>query len=168
MNEYAVEVVRRFVEKLDYNEVTLKSDKEPAILALKEAVRRETSVEIVTDDTWVAETAVKAVQGQFRVLKGALESGINRRVEGDHQAVPWMATHTATVIDKGRKDDEGFTAYGRWKGERVHQASGGLGESVMYLPAASVGKNKFDVRWEDGFWLAIRTESGESVIRTAK
>ncbi len=58
-----------------------KSDSEPAILALKEAARRETSVEIIREEApvgdhqanGVAENAVKNVQGQFRVLRGALE-----------------------------------------------------------------------------------------------
>ncbi len=35
VHEYAVKVVRRFVEQLGYNEVILKSDNEPATLASK-------------------------------------------------------------------------------------------------------------------------------------
>ncbi len=41
-------------------------------------------------------------------------------------------------------------------------------ESAMHLPAASVGKYKLDVRWEDGVWLGIKMESGESIIDMAK
>ncbi len=41
VHEYAVEVVRRFVEQLGSNKVIWKSDNEPAILALKEALRRD-------------------------------------------------------------------------------------------------------------------------------
>ncbi len=41
VSKYAVEVASRFAEQLGYNKVILKSDSEPAILALKEAVRRE-------------------------------------------------------------------------------------------------------------------------------
>ncbi len=41
LNEYAVEVVRRFVEQIGRKRVVLKSDNEPATLALKEAVRRD-------------------------------------------------------------------------------------------------------------------------------
>ncbi len=44
------------------------------------------------------------------MLKNALESRISKRVKGDHQAVPWMVMHAAAVINKGRKDDEGFAA----------------------------------------------------------
>ncbi len=35
---------------------------------------------------------------------------------------------------------------------------------MIYLPAASVGKNKLDARWMDGVWLKIKLESGESII----
>ncbi len=93
---------------------------------------------------------MKNVQGQLRELKDALESRITRRAEGDHQAVPWMVTHAATVINKGREDDEEFTAYRRRTGREFTRPVAELGESVMCLPAASVGKNKFNVRWEDG------------------
>ncbi len=62
----------------------MKSDSELAILAAKEAVRRETSVEIVMEEapvgehqaSGVAENAVKNSQGQFRVMKSALKSRI--------------------------------------------------------------------------------------------
>ncbi len=84
-HEYAVGVVRRFVEQTCYNKVILRSDREPVILALKEAVRRETSVEIVMEVLSVAshqangvgEKAVRSVPGQFRALKNALESTNN-------------------------------------------------------------------------------------------
>ncbi len=38
---------------------------------------------------------------------------------------------------------------------------------MVYLPAASVGKNNLDVRWMDGVGRGIKLESGESFIRTA-
>ncbi len=96
VQEYAVEVVRKFVEQSGYSKVYMMSDNERAILATMEAVRRETSVEIVMEKSLVGyhqakgvvENAVMIAQGQFRVLKDALESRINRRVEGDHRAVP--------------------------------------------------------------------------------
>ncbi len=53
--ENAVEVVRRFVEQLGHNKVILKSDSEPAILAPKEAVRREMSGETVLEEALVGD-----------------------------------------------------------------------------------------------------------------
>jgi hypothetical protein len=42
-----------------------------------------------------------------------------------------------------------------------------LEECVLYFLAASVGKNKFDVRWMARVWLGIKLESGESSLGTA-
>ena len=41
-----------------------------------------------------------------------------------------------------------------------------FGEAIMFLRAKSVGRDKFDSRWEDGIWLGIREESGENIIGT--
>ncbi len=56
------------------------------------------------------ENAVKNAQGQFCILEECLESRRGRRTEGDHPALPWMVMHAASVIHRGRKDVEGFTA----------------------------------------------------------
>ncbi len=42
-----------------------------------------------------------------------------------------------------------------------------FGESVIYLPPASTGKRKFDVRLMDGVWVGMKLLSGESIIGTA-
>ncbi len=97
-----------------------------------EVARREASVEIAMEEATVGDhqasgasgSAVKSAQGQFRVLKDALESGISYRVESGRRAAPWMAMHAATVINKGRKDDEAFTVHKKMERERAHQASG--------------------------------------------
>ena len=114
------------------------------------------------------ENAAKNVQGQFRVLKDALESRVGRRIQGDHPAVPWLVMYAASVINRGRKDQEGFTPYRRWKGREFNKPVAEFGECVHYAPAFSAGRNKFDVRWLDGVWLGIKLESGESIIGTAE
>ncbi len=63
------------------------------------------------------------------------------------------------MIDKWRREDEGSTAHRRWSGRELTAAQ--FGESVMYLPVVSVGKNECDVRWDDGAWLGINLEGGE-------
>ena len=70
---YAVETVKRMVERLGYKKVIMKSDNEPATLALKEAVRRESDVEIVMEEVPVgdhqenglAETPSRTCRGSF-------------------------------------------------------------------------------------------------------
>ncbi len=113
VDNYAVETVKGTVERLGHKKIIMKSDNEPAILALKEDVRRESDVEIVMEEVPVgdheanglAENAVKNVQGQFRVIKDALESGHGRRVDGEHPVGPGMVMHAESVVDRSRKDD---------------------------------------------------------------
>ncbi len=92
---------------------------------------------------------------------------MRKRIAGDHQAVTWVAMHAATVTNEGRGDDAGYATYRRWKGTEFARLVTEFGECVMSLPAASVGKNKFDVSWMDGVWLGIKLDSGESIIGAA-
>ncbi len=65
------------VERRAYRKIIMRSDNEPAILASKEAARKESDMEIVLEEVPVgdrqanglAENSVKNVQGKFRVLK---------------------------------------------------------------------------------------------------
>jgi hypothetical protein len=66
VQEYAVEVVRKFVEQLGYNKAIVKSDSEPSTLVFKEAVRREASVEIVMEETPVGEPPGERSGGEYR------------------------------------------------------------------------------------------------------
>ncbi len=76
----------------------MRSDNEPAVLGLKESVRRGSDVEIVLEEVptgdhqgnGLVENAIKNVQGQFRVIKDDLESRRGRQVFGEHQVAPWM------------------------------------------------------------------------------
>ncbi len=78
--EYARKAVRRFVEQVRYNMVLLKSDNEPAILALKEAATRETNAQIVMEEapvgdrqaSGVAEYAMQERTGSTQDAEGCL------------------------------------------------------------------------------------------------
>ncbi len=91
-----------------------------------------------------------------------MESRVGRRIDGEHLVVPWLVTHAASVINRGRKDHEGFTAFRRWKGREFRKPVAEFGEFAHYAPAFSAGRNKFDVRWVDG--VGNQAESGESII----
>ncbi len=61
---------------------------------------------------------------------------------------------------QGRKDDEGFVPCSRREGTEFTRPVAEFGECVMYLPAASPWRNKFDVRWMDGVWLGSKKRVG--------
>ncbi len=51
----AVEVTKKMIEQLGYKKVIAWTDNEPAILALKEAARRECHVEMVLEEVLVGD-----------------------------------------------------------------------------------------------------------------
>ncbi len=85
---YAIGVAKKMIEQLGSDEAILSSDKEPTVLALQEAARMKSDVEIVLEKAPVghrravglAENAVKNAHGNFRVIKDALESTQSRRM----------------------------------------------------------------------------------------
>ncbi len=87
-----------------YRKLALKIDSDPAMLALKEAVRGLSDVEIVVEEAPVGDhqangalgNAAKNAQGQFRVSKDALASKCD---------VDWAATAVSTVLSNARGVD---------------------------------------------------------------
>jgi hypothetical protein len=115
-------------------------------------------------------TALGQVTGENEEISQRLIRWIDvgNELEKVVTAVRWgVRSCAAPVINKGRKDDEGFTAYRRWKGKEFTRPVAEFGECVMYWPAASVGKNKSNVRWMDGVWPGMKPENGESIVGTA-
>ena len=71
------------------------------------------------------------------------------------------------VINRGRKDDEGFTACRSLRWREFTKPVAEFGERVMCAPVLSVSDGKFDARWENGVRLGTKAESGESLIGTS-
>ncbi len=69
-----------------------------------------------------------------------------------------------SIVNRSRKDGEGFMAHRRWKGREFSRPFAELEERTRRLPATSAGEGKFDVRRKEGAWLGIRMESGESIV----
>ena len=90
-NSYAIKILSKDIAILGHPELVLKSDSEPAIIALKEATKRERSERIVFESPPIKESqangaienAVQQVQGQFRAMKDALESRLGERINGN-------------------------------------------------------------------------------------
>ena len=63
-------------------------------------------------------------------MKDALDTRHNRKADGRHCATPWLMRHAAETINRRRKDDEGVTAYSRWKGREFKRPIAELGENI--------------------------------------
>ena len=79
------------IGKLGHPELVLKSDGEPAIVALKQRVKQERPERIVLEESPVKESqsngaienAIKQVQGQIRTTKDCLESRLGVKLTGE-------------------------------------------------------------------------------------
>ncbi len=72
--DYAVRVVKKAIEQLGYKKAILKSDNEPAILVLKEAVRRETRRSSCrrSSSQWVSRECSQERAGQVQNHEGRI------------------------------------------------------------------------------------------------
>ena len=172
--QYAVKGLASDIAMLGHQELILKSDGEPSIVALKEAAKMERGERIVFEESPVGESkcngvienAIQQVQGQFRTVKDALESRIGERLGGDSVLIPWMVIHAARTINRYHVAPDGKTNYERWKGKRFKREVAEFGETVMYLKPGTKGKDKFNSRWEKGVWLGVKDDTGEVIIGT--
>ena len=78
-NAYAIRRLSDDLSRLGHAKIVFKSDGEPAIISLNEAVKRESEIDIVLEESPVGEhqangdieRAIRQVQGQFRFMKDA-------------------------------------------------------------------------------------------------
>ena len=173
---YAIKVLSGMLDSLGYKKAIFKSDQEPAILSLKEAVKNESGVTLITEESpeydsqanGEIEVAIQMVQGQFRAMKDGLESRYGVRFDGEHMCIPWLMAHASDSLNRYHVYKDGRTGYQNWKGKKFGKESVEFGECVMYKPPGSKGKDKFEPRWLEGVWLGIADRSLEVIIGTDK
>ena len=175
-NAYAIKILAGMIVSLGYKKILLKSDQEPAVLALKEAVKNELGIEVIDEESpeydsqanGEVERAIQMVQGQFRAMKDSLETRYEVRFDGDHQCIPWLVSHASDSITRYHVYEDGSTGYRNWKGKPFGKEVIEFGECVLYLKPGSKGKDKFDPRWEDGIWLGIADRTNEVIVGTSE
>ncbi len=104
---HAIGTLLNVLNQFGYKEIILKSDQEPAILKLKEAVKREFGNNQKTEDSPVGEhqsngfveNAIKRVQGQIRTNLDALESRYTGQIENS-DIIPWLIRNSGNLITR--------------------------------------------------------------------
>ena len=173
-DNYASTVLGNNIERLGYKKIILKSDGENAIKALKNSAKRESDVEIIMEESpsydsksnGEIEQTNQIVQGQFRTFKDALESRYETRIDGSHQCVPWLMTHSAETINRFQIGSDGRTALIRSRGKSFRRPIAEFGECILYLKAKSLGRDKFQCRWAEGVFYGIRDQTSEIIVGT--
>jgi len=171
----AIKQLAREIKLSGYSRLVLKSDQEPSIKALIEAVKNERAEDIETlmqeespvgehQSNGEVENAIKSVQAQMRTMRLALQSRYGCKIRADHPIMPWLIKHAALLIDLCKVGEDGRTPFERRKGKRFHRTLPEFGECVWFLKPQSVGKDKLDPRWEQALFVGMREESGEILM----
>jgi hypothetical protein len=157
-----VDCVRSFGHRC---KITLKSDGEPAILALKSAVARQLpegtlmveSAATESESNGCIESGVKLFKGMLRVHLLALEKKAGGRFPSQHPCVAWLIEHAADVVTKYLLGSDGRTAYERLFGKKIHEEALEFGERVLWRKRRAHDSNVIlDARWADGIWVGRR------------
>ena len=127
-NAYAIVRLCNDLSLLGHAKLVLKSDNEPAIISLKEAVQADSSLKIeisgrkgdksdqvIPEESCAydsrsngrIESAINRVQGIVRSLKHALESRVGTKIKSDHECLPWLIRHAGFLRSRFKVDDTG-------------------------------------------------------------
>ena len=136
---------------MGYRRIILCSDQEPAIKVLNATVKRESTCEIVCEESAVGKSKslgsvnihIQCIQGQVRTLRDVLESRYSVRLAAESPMIPWMIMHVAGILNILRLGMDGHTAYHRVKGRAFTKALAEFGDaygSSSQIQWASTGQ----------------------------
>ena len=128
---------------LGFRRLVFKSDQEPAILALKQAVRESMhTVEFVMEESPVEEhqsngtieVTVREIQKQVRVMKNALEERMKCEVLSRHPILAFLVEHAVKWMSRCQVGRDGRTAYELHAGKQYRRQLVEFGERVYFMP----------------------------------
>lgn len=138
---HAVKRLAQNIKTLGYKRLILKSDQEPAIESLTEAVIRERPDDIMIEDSPVyshqsnglVERTISKVQGQVHTMRSAFESRIRAGVNSSWGIVPWLVRHAAATISRFNVGGDVETPHSRVRWRKCRGEYCECGEIIMCM-----------------------------------
>lgn len=156
--------------------VILKSDQEPAVLALVNdiikyrapaATQVEQSPVGSSGSNGIVERGIQSFQMMMRVMKDALETKWKVAIPDDHPILTWMTGYSSYLLNRFEVGRDGRTSYERLKGKNAKTVGLEFGEGLLFkIKEKNEGVGKLAVRWRDGVFLGVRGVSGEIIVGT--
>ena len=130
------------------NALILKSDGEPAIVAVREALARCHGGLITPEQppagehqsNGVAEEAGRTVRDHARVLTIDLQTWIKREITADEPIMPWLLRFAAMSLSRFRPGKDKKTPYERQTGRRCAVSNARSGEGSAPSVRGTLGK----------------------------
>jgi len=168
VNEYMVKRVVQCLDLLGHKRIILKSDQEPALVALLDEVKHRWGGEIIPELSIVQdsqgngmiESGIRIVSGQIKGMKSSLEEHLGE-IGSTHNCVAWMVEHAAFLVSMFGIGRDGKEPYKLLKGKSWHGVVYEFGEGVQFKPIRPKGRYKLDDEVISGIFLGIGRKTGE-------
>eukprot|EP00971_Amphidinium_carterae_P241184 4788299-Amphidinium_carterae.1 len=186
-SRYLAASMAHFIQRLHgHQEVTVRTDGEPAITKLAENVvsmrAQNTGVKVKTNIEGVSrysssskggvENACKLMQGVIRSLRFSLEARYGAVITPEKPIWPFLVHHAAFIAARFHIKPSGVTPFKAAFGEDYHEQLIEMGETIMARqPVSPSGKihgnrryRKADTLWLKGIWLGRTEQTAEHIV----
>ena len=173
---FAVNFMLGVLDEVGYKRLILKSDNEPAIKALKDAVKAASQVDVILEESktgdsqsnGLAEVAVRESKRQCRAMKSALQEHLGVEIGEKHPILSWLARHGNFLISRYRVGQDGKTGYEKLKGKKWRRPVVTFGERVWFRPLKSymAGKSDLEDKLYTGRYVGTHGRNGDVLIMT--
>ena len=173
-------VVKWALEKLEEagykgTKITLKSDQEEAILALKRAIAAKRTAETAMIESPVRESKsngqmermIRAWRAQMRTVKDHLEARLKERLRRDNPLIHWLNAWAGEILNKYRVGPNGRTPYELATGHRCRHFVVGFAEKVLFkMTTDKTKRDRSETEWSTGYFLGVISRTTEFLIGT--
>ena len=166
--------LKEWIEETGFRRLIIKSDQEPSIVALINAVKNAWSGELVVEaapkenherSNGGAEVTVQQVHGLARTLKEQLEDNAKIQLPVKHPVLAWLVEYVGLLLTIFPRGADGFTPWFRLKGKQWRVPLPLFGEVVEFRLQT---RHKAETRWSPGIYLGIRRRTTEKLVGTPK
>ena len=162
------------LNQMGYKRVVIRTDGEPAIVALVERLATAWTGEILQEHSpagesqsnGAAERAVRTLVGLVRTLLLALQARMGETIDPACPIMWWLVEHAATLFRRYSIGSDGRTSYERSKGRRCNRKVFEFGETVMWhlLTDSRHELHPMAPKFEKGVFLGIYDITSEIII----
>ena len=163
-----------------FTEVLVRSDTEPAILAMKESAAtalRLAGANVKTDESalcdshsnGIAVSAVKDAKDAVRTNLACLVRRFKQEFPRKHPFVIWLVKYSVAMVKRCRRGPDGKTAFELRKGRKFARALPHFAEKILLMvPGVTKGVARVEPRWEAGIFLGVSDRSDELYVGTER
>ena len=163
------------INGMGHTEVVVKTDGEPALVKLMEAVqekRKHPSIPMHPpaydpQSNGAIEKGVGDSMGQIRAIKIGLERRIKARIGAEWPIMQWIVEYAGVTLTWFQVGHDGRTAHRRLKGKDSSQPVVEFGEQILDKPMRSPQSNRkrsLMSKWVHGTWLGVTRDTGENLV----